>query len=455
MTDSSSSPTVNKRLLRVAIVTLGCKTNRADGDVLQRQMQGWAQIVSFTEEADLYIINSCTVTGAADRQSRQLIYQARRRATAAAKVVLTGCLAKIQNNEPIPTKIDGIDQVFTLAEHDKLLAYAKKLWTKIEEQPHHFQCAKSQLQSYRARPVLKVQDGCDCACSYCIVPKARGSSKSDPLELVEKNAQRLVFEEKFQEIVLTGIHLGLYGRELPKPQSLANLLRRLRPFVPRLRLSSIEPLEIDEPLLAQFDEEIHSGKTALCQHLHVPLQHGDDEILTAMNRPYRRAQIEALLEQLRRRFPDMALGTDLIAGFPGESEKHFANLLSLVENSPLTHLHVFSFSPRPQTIAATLPGRIAPPIIKERVNMLRRIGARKLAAFAKTQVDKIRPVLVEKYQRQKPDAQRLTGLTDNYLRVDFAGPPSLLNQIVKVKIIADHHENDEMVATLQGVIVQE
>lgn len=383
--------------LRIALTTLGCKVNRADGDALLDRIAGVAVLVPFDSEADLYIVNSCTVTAVADRQTRQLVYRARRR-NPGARVLLTGCFPRVAPRAA--AELVGIDRAFTLGEHEALARYIEEL---AREAGQPIELGPS---TPRGRPFLKVQDGCDRACSYCIVPRARGPSRSRPVAEVLAALDALA-REGFGEVVLSGIHLGDYGRDLSPPCDLAALVRRARGCGPRLRLSSIEPDEVSEALV----EEILTG--VVCPHLHLPVQSGDDGILAAMNRPYRIQQVWDLLAGLRARLPEAALGADLIAGFPGEDEVAFARSLELVARSPLTHLHVFPFSVRPGTRAEELPGRVPPELAKSRAARLREVGRERLAVFAAAQVGARREVVIE--ERHETD-RVLVGTTENYLR---------------------------------------
>jgi threonylcarbamoyladenosine tRNA methylthiotransferase MtaB len=371
--------------------------------------------------ADLYIVNSCTVTAAADRQSRQMLYRARRR-NPKAKVILTGCLARLmlkEQSNPIA------DAVFSLAEHQQLAQYVHELHAQLNKAKPVAPASKIENPSPRRRPFLKIQDGCNSACSYCIVPKARGPSISVPAHLVH---QRLLnwASQGYAEVVLTGIHLGWYGKDLIPPCNLVKLLHELKHIVPRLRLSSIEPLEV-EPALVQMLAQ----SNAVCPHLHIPLQSGTDEILLAMNRPYTSQWVMDLFQHIRHKVPHAALGTDLIVGFPGETEDHFHRTLRFLEHSPITHLHVFTYSSRPGTLAAKLPNPIPPAIIRERSQTLRQIGLQKKLAFAHSQIGTTRMVVVE--IRRAGDGL-LTGLTDNYLRVVFPGEDHLLGQMIPVSL---------------------
>ena len=422
-------------MFRVAITTLGCKVNRADGEALMGSLAGLATQVDFQSEADLYIINSCTVTRTADRQSRQLINRARR-TNPAASVVLSGCMAAVE--DPALLAKLGVDRVFPLAGHPALVAHAAALAAEQgQDQGRDQGQDQGQDQSpvqgrvAKNRPVLKIQDGCDCACTYCIVPRARGAGVSLAPSEVEAGLNRLT-AQGHNEVVLTGIHLGCYGKDLTPPLTLEALLRG--PLSqgegpgPRLRLSSIEPLEISPGLL---DLMLRPGQGVdLCPHLHVPIQSGDDRILRAMARPYTLAQAEELLLSVRQASAHMALGTDLMAGFPGEDQRAFQGSLRLVMESPLTHLHVFPYSPRPGTPAAEMPGQVSKALAKERARSLRQAGTMKLAAFMESQLGQVRQVVVEGATQDG----RLTGMTDNYLRVRFKGPANLKGSLVNVRL---------------------
>jgi threonylcarbamoyladenosine tRNA methylthiotransferase MtaB len=383
--------------LRIALTTLGCKVNRADGDALVDRLGEVAVLVPFESEADIYIVNSCTVTAVADRQTRQLVYRARRRSPAA-RVLLTGCFPKVAPKAA--AELAGVDRAFTLGEHDALARYIEELAREAGR------AIGPSPSSPRGRPFLKVQDGCDRACSYCIVPRARGPSRSRPVAEVLA-AIDVLAREGFSEVVLSGIHLGDYGRDLSPACDLATLVRQARGCGPRLRLSSIEPDEVSDALV----EEILTG--AVCPHLHLPIQSGDDGILAAMNRPYRIQRVWELLADLRARLPEAALGADLIVGFPGEDEVAFAHSLELVERSPLTHLHIFPFSVRPGTPAAALPGRVSPEVAKARAATLRTAGRAKLEVFAATQAGARREVVIEERDEA---GLAVVGTTENYLR---------------------------------------
>jgi threonylcarbamoyladenosine tRNA methylthiotransferase MtaB len=388
--------------MRIALATLGCKVNRADTDALRVALAELGEEVPFEAEADLYIVSSCTVTAVADRQTRQLVYRARRRSPAA-RIALTGCYPRVDRAGALA--ISGVDRAFTLAEHAELVAWARSLAITSGS-------SAAAGPEARRRPFLKVQDGCDGACSYCIVPRARGRSTSvEPSRVLSELAARAA--AGFEEVVLAGIHLGAYGRDLAPRVDLVALLELALERVPRvrIRLSSIEPDEVGDDLLSL----ISAPAASVCPHLHLPVQSGDDGILAAMNRPYRAALLAELAARLRACAPahELAVGADLIAGFPGETEEQHRRSLELALHGPFTHLHVFPFSPRPGTPAASLPGRLDPLLARERAARLRAAGRRRLAAFAAAQVGHERCVLVERVDRARSTC---SGVTENYLR---------------------------------------
>lgn len=424
--------------LRLAITTLGCKVNRCDADLLMARLREFAVEVPFKEKADLYIINSCTVTGAADRQSRQMIYRARR-LNPEAKVVLTGCMPTVDMRGS--KRIPGVDQIFAVNHHERLVAFIQKLAGGEPDQP--LKPLMTADVNWRARPFLKVQDGCGNACSYCIVPRARGFSHSVLTPVgVRKKLQSLA-QQGFCEVVLTGIRLGQYGKDLQPQTSLVELLSFCMDAIPRIRLSSLEPQEVIPALM----DLMVSAPSKICNHLHIPVQSGNDQILKAMNRPYEAKRIWQLFEELKKKLPDMALGTDLIVGFPGETDQQFESSLQLVEQSPLTHLHVFSFSPRPATPAAGLANPVPDEVKQHRVALLRDAGQQKMELFAGTQVGKVRHVLVEK-QRRKDGL--LTGLTENYLRVVFEGKSGWVGKLVPVRLHSAHRIEGQNGVVLKG-----
>lgn len=397
--------------MRIAFTTLGCKINQFETDVLRRDFETRGnEVVPFDAEADVYIINTCSVTAKSDYECRQAIRSAVRRGQGA-QVVVTGCYAETRPDEI--RKIPGVNLVFgnrnksEIPEHIITALPAKPTGetTAVNASPKTFRG--------RTRGFLKIQDGCNNRCSYCIVPLARGGSRSVATRDVIREFELLV-QAGCPEVVLSGIHIGTYGSDIGPGTTLSELLRMLIALRgdARIRLSSIEPGEITRELIGFLGN-------GLCRHLHIPLQSGDDAILASMKRNYTSAVYRELLEKIAQQVPGIALGADVMVGFPGEGEKEFQNTLRLIEQSPLTHLHVFSYSPRPGTPAADMKEQVPEEVKKERSEALRNIGRQKNLQFRRIHVGSPLDVVVE----DKLDAPTglLTGLTDNYIRVHIQG----------------------------------
>ena len=368
--------------MKVALTTLGCKSNRYDSQVIEGLLRGEGfETVSFRDEADAYIINTCTVTSKTDYQSRQLVRRARR-LNPSALLIVTGCYAQVSPGEI--AGIEGVDYVVGTLERDRIPTFIKSgrktgspevvTAGKRDSQPAFY--SPGIKSNTMTRAYLKVQDGCDAFCSYCIIPYARGRSRSATREEVLLGLEDLM-EKGFKEIVLTGIHLGGYGRDLSPASSLTALLEEMekRDYPCRIRLSSIEPLEITDGIIA-----LMKSSNLLCNHLHVPFQSGDDKVLSAMKRPYSRAELIGLVGKLCSSLPHISIGVDVIAGFPGESEAGFANTCDLLRELPLSYFHVFPYSRRKGTPAAEL-SPLENGVIKERAKVLRELGEKKKADF--------------------------------------------------------------------------
>lgn len=396
--------------MRIAFTTLGCKINQFETDVLRRDFESRGNVtVPFNAEADVYIINTCSVTAKSDYQCRQAIRSAVRRGRGA-KVVVTGCYAELQPDEI--KKIPGVDIVIgngdKTAIPDQLAAEFFPAPAGAAHGAHDAQVARN-----RTRGFLKIQDGCDNSCSYCIVPLARGRSRSVPVSDVTREFRYLV-QSGCPEIVLTGIHIGTYGADLSTEMNLTELIRTLlaERGSTRIRLSSIEPGEVTQELVGFL------GK-GLCRHLHIPLQSGDDTILASMQRNYTSDFYRELVAGIAARVPGVALGADVMVGFPGEGDQEFQNTVRLVKESPLTHLHVFSYSPRPATKAAEMEAQVPEKVKKMRNEALRKLAEEKNLVFREMHVGAEVSVVVE----AKVDTRTglLTGLTDNYIRIHISG----------------------------------
>ena len=422
----------------VALETLGCKVNQYESSYfLESLIKAGYTPVSFRDTADVYIVHGCAVTSRAGFQTRQLLRRARR-LNPEARIVATGCEAQADParlaKERLATHILGT------VEKADLLRYLDEPggWDNpclAVSDPRRCSTLSplplSRMHTGRTRAFLRIQDGCDAFCSYCIVPHTRGAARSLPEVDVHAQMDRFV-AAGYKEVVLTGIHLGQWGRDLAPPRSLADLLRSLQDkgcSLPlRLRLSSLESIEWTEELLSAL-----AGFPGLCPHFHVPLQSGDATVLSRMHRPYGPGDFADVLIELHHRFPEAALGADVMVGFPGEDESHFQNTVRLINGLPLTYLHVFPYSPRPGTPAARWPDRVEGNELKRRAHLLQALGAQKREAFRKRFVGRCVEVLVESCDK----SGMWRGTTANYLQVRFAGSPNIAaGAFVRVRIRA-------------------
>lgn len=430
-------------MVKVAVVTLGCKVNQCESaGIAEEAAARGMTVVPFEEAADCYIVNTCTVTAKTDYQSRQLIRRAIRKNPAAA-VFVTGCYAQRAPAEI--AAIPGVRIVAGNSEKEMLPALLAKLVAE-ERQPVRVSDVRTDAVFTRlgttsfpehTRAFLKVQDGCNSRCTYCIVPQVRGRSRSlPPAELLSTVAT--LADSGYREVVLAGIHLGTYGGDLTPPAELAAIIRRITGEcrIERLRLSSIEPREVSDELLA-----LMASSTAVCRHLHIPLQSGDDGILAAMHRNYDARFFRGLVQRIIAAVPGAAVGIDVMAGFPGETETAFANTLRLVEEMPLAYLHVFPYSRRPGTAAAAMPGQIPEEEKKLRAERLRRIGTEKRRSFATRFIGTPLMVLTEG-RTDKTTGFRL-GFSDNYIPVALRNPAGI-NCIVRV--VPEVYRNGRLIA---------
>jgi threonylcarbamoyladenosine tRNA methylthiotransferase MtaB len=418
------------------ITTLGCKVNQAESEAIAQELldSEWSATTDCAG-AEVCIVNTCTVTQKASMQSRQAVRQAIR-ANPGARIVVTGCYA-----QTAPQELDEIDGVDYVVGHDKKLSISRLLDTKENgagnmgvssfrdiRRERQFQLMTTATSASRTRPFLKIQDGCDAFCTYCIVPFARGRSRSMPVENVLQSIEELA-GAGFLEIVLTGIHLGAYGRDLQPANNLAGLMNRIenQKAIPRIRISSLEPFELTPEVIRQAaDSDI------FCRHFHIPLQSGDDGILKKMGRPYTSQEFDALINRIHRLMPDAAIGVDTLIGFPGESQAAFNNTYRLIEELPVSYLHVFPFSSRPGTPAAKMPDKIDPPALKSRSAKMRELGRQKRLQFYGRFLGKSVAVLIE--TKRDGSTGLLKGISSNYLPVLLDGPDELQNKIVEAKI---------------------
>ncbi len=433
--------------LKVAFHTLGCKVNYSETEALREQFrkEGFSP-VSFNAYADVYVINTCTVTHLADRKSRQLVRRAKRH-NPRGMVVVCGCYAQVE-----PDVVAALPHVDLLAGTTQRLLLPNLVKEKLQGkgvkrdvQPYGHRAYFEKLpwtpEQSRTRAFLKIQDGCDRYCSYCIIPLARGPLRSLPPQQALESLQEII-DAGFLEVVLTGIHLGLYGVDLTPSTSLAAFLDKAvrLPGLQRLRLSSLEPADFSNALIT-----VIADNNSICPHLHIPLQSGDDTILHSMGRSYDTAFFRGLLRDLRNVLPDLAVSTDIIVGFPGEAEEHFKNSLAFVEECAFSRLHVFPFSPRRGTRAAKMVPTVPPAVKKERSNSMLILGKTLSQNYRQNFDGRTFPVLFEKIinngeEKEFPTNMLLEGLTSHYLRVRVHTTSDLRGQLRNVLLQSTNEE---------------
>jgi len=430
-------------MITVAVATLGCKVNQFESEALMdaSEQRGYA-LVPFEGGADVAIINTCTVTHRADFQSRQMVRRALR-SNPNSLVIVTGCYPQVEPDAFLKMKAN----LYLLGNTDKhripdlipLMQEGKFPRVRVENIQKRTRFSETPLHSFHrhTRAFLKIQDGCDGRCTYCIVPHARGRSRSlQPGRAIE--ILKLFKKKDFREVVLTGIHLGAYGLDFDPPFPLEKLIGQLeREETPdRIRLSSIEPGDFSAELISTL-----SQSAKICPHLHISIQSGDDEILQKMNRGYDRSYLFNLIRELHLRIPNLSVGADVIVGFPGETEEKFKHTYEFVESLPFSYLHVFPFSRRKGTPAFQFPQRVEEREIKKRAEVMRELGKQKRLAFYRQFVDQELSVLIE--DRKEKGTGRWKGLSRNYV-------PVLL---VKKNGINDHLDpvNREWIVRVTGL----
>jgi threonylcarbamoyladenosine tRNA methylthiotransferase MtaB len=418
--------------MRASIFTFGCKQNYAESSAIARQLeQAGYQIVPFGEEADLVVINTCTVTETADRECRTVVRRTLRRSPDAT-IVVTGCYAQLQLEEI--AAIEGVRLVVGNAEKHQLgvlveraRSAASPIVIRTEDlrlQDLPFTAAVFSEHDSHTRAFLKLQDGCDYSCSFCTIPHARGKSRSMPLEEIPEHVRRLV-EAGYREIVLTGINLGEYrGSKGERLLDVLELLVSLE-FECRYRLSSVEPNRMHSAII-----EFIAQHPSICPHFHLPLQSGSPEILRQMRRRYKRELYAERVLAIKERMPHACIGADVLTGFPGESERHFEETYRFIESLPISYLHVFTYSERELTDAARRRDQVPLRIRKERTAALRALGQQKRELFAAENIGTRRNVLVEQFD---PTRGGFVGYSENYCRVVV--PDALPGAMVEVEIL--------------------
>jgi len=420
--------------MRIAIATLGCKVNQYDSAVIQARLESERHsFVPFDEKADFYIINTCTVTDRADWEARQLARRAKR-LSPEARILVTGCYAQVNPQEV--ARLPEVDFVVGLNRLDDLLRFVgqpgqldgKEVSVGDVKRERRVGVLGTSGLPGHTRAFLKIQEGCNYSCTYCIIPAARGLSRSVPPGAVIDQIRSLA-QRGFVEVVLTGIHLGGYGHDLRPKTDLASLLESIveSRLIPRLRLSSLDPREVPDRLL-----QLMAQSDVLCPHLHVCAQAGEDRILKRMRRNYDTAYYHDLMAKARERLPDAALGSDIIVGFPGESEDDFCRSMEFLDSLPLTYFHVFPYSVRTGTVAAGLPAQVPSPIKKERARKMRELGAKKKREFYSRFIGRRARVLLEQVVDTATGAYK--GYSRNYLPVRVRARESQVNHEVEVVV---------------------
>jgi len=385
--------------------------------------------VDFSVPADIYVINTCTVTKESDYSSRQAIYRARRRSPRS-RIVVTGCYAQLEKE--FLRNLPGVSLVVKQEEKGNLINLITNLFgdqtvkLRKEEKDDRFFGFRVTGHKKHTRALVKIQDGCNKRCSYCVVPLARGEERSRELRSIVTEINCLV-KNGYREVVLTGVHIGRYSKD---GLNLVRLTERILndTEVQRLRFTSIDPKEFSEELV-----DLISKSERIARHLHIPLQSGDDHILSLMKRDYTTGAYTELLKKIRSAIPEVMIGADVIVGFPGETDEQSENAYRFISSSPLNYLHVFSYSDRKGTVASEFPDKVPPHIIHRRSEILHDLGRKKWEEYLDRFIGKTLNVLVEHKRDKKTN--KLTGLSGNYIRVLLDGENSLKNKIIPVSII--------------------
>ena len=416
---------------RVAFHTLGCKLNFSETATISRDfLHHGFEKVNYRDQADIYVLNTCSVTENADKEARKFIRQVKQR-NPNSSVAVIGCYAQLKPNDI--AAIDGVDIVLGAEEKFNLLNHLDSInlngSTKViqSEIDHVHKFTPSYSSAERTRSFLKIQDGCDYTCSFCTIPLARGQSRSDTIAKTLKVAKE-VAETDTKEIVLTGVNIGDYGKE--SNETFFDLIQQLDLLdgIDRIRISSIEPNLLTNEII-----EFCASSKKFMPHFHVPLQSGSDKILGAMRRRYKRDLFVNRVTRIKQTIVDACIGVDVIAGFPGETEKDFLDTYNFLNELDISYLHVFTYSERPNTDAIEISEIVSKEIRRERSKMLHILSDKKRRFFHDQFINKYRPVLFENMKNGK-----LLGHTDNYIQIQMEGSSNLINSIHSVKLIDNH-----------------
>ena len=404
---------------KVSFITLGCKVNQYDSDAMRTLFvkNGYRQ-AGEDENADVYVVNTCSVTSIGDRKSRQMVRRIRR-SHPEAIIAVAGCYAQLAPE--VFEKMGDVDVIVGVHNRSHIVEYVEEAKTRTDRKPLNETVDIMKVKTFenmsvdvsgevKTRAFVKVQEGCDNYCTFCIIPYARGKLKSRLQKDAVEEIKKLV-SQGYREVVLTGIHLGNYGKDLHDGTSLATLVAELVkiPDLLRIRLGSVESVELSEELIS-----IIKNEPKVCRHLHLPIQSGSDAVLKGMNRHYRLSQFKALIRELREKVPGIALTTDLIVGFPGETEENFLETLDTLKELKFSGIHVFPYSRRTGTPAATYPNQVSNEVKKERVHRVQELEKEIACAYRSQFMGKVVHVLAEEIKNGY-----FEGLTGEYIRVSI------------------------------------
>ena len=418
--------------MKYSVITFGCRVNQADSLGFEEELRREGAVASAPEDADLVVVNTCSVTASSDQGARQTIRRVAR-ANPQARIVVTGCYATRR-----PDEVQELPNVVRVVRNDdkpRLMTLLKQTPTTADRFGDGEGSCGAAIEpgvAGRTAFTLRVQTGCAEPCTYCIIPTTRGAPRSAPIDAILRDVARVV-AAGFKEIAITGVHLGSYGRDLTPASSLIELLRALadgaddrrfhhaRAPVALFRISSLEPMDCSPDVVA-----LVADRPCFAPHFHLPLQHGSNRVLAAMRRPYAIEHYASLVDGIRSRIPHAAIGSDVIVGFPGETDQDFEQLASYLDRSPLTHIHVFPYSDRPDTTASTMPGKVPGAVIRDRARRLREISDRLATMFRQAQLGTVHRGLTLE------DGSLV--VTGNYLKVRIP-PGHSRNEWIDVKIV--------------------
>jgi len=428
----------------ISYYTLGCKLNYSETSTISRMFsQAGFEKVEFEQGADVYVINTCSVTEHADKKCRKVVQQALK-FSPSAFVVIVGCYAQLKPEEIV--KIPGVDVVLGAAEKFQLLDIIQDFEKRQKPEIHvsEIQQASRFTDAYsigdRTRSFLKIQDGCDYNCSFCTIPLARGASRSDTLENVLKNAKQII-QQGVKEIVLTGVNIGDYGKNVP--HTFYNVIQGIDALEGnfRVRISSIEPNLLNKQIIDFVAQSKH-----FMPHFHIPLQSGNNEILARMQRRYKRELYQERIQYIKSVMPHACIGVDVIVGFPSETEAHFLDTYQFINELDVTYLHVFTYSERENTKALSIKPIVPFSERKKRNKMLTILSEKKRRYFYEQHLGKTFNVLFE----QELEDNNMVGFTENYIKVQIPFDPIFVNEIVQVQLDSIHPEGN-----VQGKIIVE